>query len=499
MSRTGTPARRVRVRGTVQDAGPRAALAIAVLGTGILAGCAHLGGSPGTRFLRAGEYASAVSAYEVEEAEHPQDPVIKRDFGAALYHVDELDRARQKLKASESLNDRDRHLFYFLGRVEDRAGDPAGALRSYSRHLALGGKNTPFLRGRVEELGRAIAAARLRKSRLLETSLAESLAAKPPPPNTLAVTEFANLSGGEDLEALSRGLAAVLILDLVKVGEFRVLERTRIQTILDELALSGAPSPPPATGDTARVAMSEQRAAEERKSRAAVVGRFAPRLGWVLQARHLVQGSILTLSEDRIQLGAQVLEVLSDSLAGTGPPITGALEDVLPAEKKLVVQVLDYFGIKPLPEEKKRIDELPTDDFLAFLAFSRGLLLEDRGDRAGARAAYAAALAQDGGFRLARERIEILAAAQEGAGGPDRAEVDQMVRGAVETDMAWRILEDVGQAPLPDADRGSLTAGGREPNGDKGDSDDARIGDSQLIGARALPGFPNDPWGSRKR
>jgi TolB-like protein len=483
---------------TAASRGRAAARAIALLCTGVLAGCAHLGGSPGKRFFRAGDYAAAASAYAAEEAKHPQDPVIKRNFGAALFHVDQLDRARGKLEEAEALNPRDRHVFYFLGRVDDRTGRPDEALRSYSQHLALGGRNTPFLRSRMEELGKAIAAARLRKAGLVEASLAESLAAKPPPSNSLAVTEFADLSGGETQQALSRGLAAVMIFDLVKVKAFRVLERTRIQVILDELALSGSQTTPAAAGDTSRAAAAAQRGVEDRKQRAAMVGRFAPKLGWVLQARHLVQGSILTLSEDRIQLAAQVLEVRSDSLAGTGPPISGALDDVLPAEKKLVYQVLDYFGVKPSPEEKERIDELPTDSFLAFLSFGRGLRLEDSGDRAGARVAYAAALSQDRGFQLARERIEILDATEEGAGDPDRAEIDLMMRESLETGMAWWILRDVGQAPLPDGDR-NLAATGEAPNADMGDSDDARIGDSQVIGPQTLPGFPNDPWGSRKR
>ena len=61
-------------------------------------------------------------------------------------------------------------------------------------------------------------------------------------------------------------------------------------------------------------------------------------------------------------------------------------------------------GIRLSPAERQAITERPTADLQAFLAFSRGLEAEDRGDYAGAAAQFRAAAARDPSFRSAQTR-----------------------------------------------------------------------------------------------
>ena len=61
-------------------------------------------------------------------------------------------------------------------------------------------------------------------------------------------------------------------------------------------------------------------------------------------------------------------------------------------------------GVAITPAERRDLTERPTADLQAFLAFSRGLEAEDRGDFAAAEANYSAALARDPNFRAARDR-----------------------------------------------------------------------------------------------
>ena len=59
-------------------------------------------------------------------------------------------------------------------------------------------------------------------------------------PNSIAVLSFNNRSGQNKLTPLQKGLAVMLITDLVKVEQLRVVERVKIQALLDELELGSS-------------------------------------------------------------------------------------------------------------------------------------------------------------------------------------------------------------------------------------------------------------------
>lgn len=65
----------------------------------------------------------------------------------------------------------------------------------------------------------------------------EKLGSQAPEPNSVAVSPFTNKSDAR-YKMLSKGIAALLIADLAKVPGVKVLERQKIQKILDEIALS---------------------------------------------------------------------------------------------------------------------------------------------------------------------------------------------------------------------------------------------------------------------
>ena len=59
-------------------------------------------------------------------------------------------------------------------------------------------------------------------------------------PNSIAVLYFNNKSGENKLTPLQKGLAVMLITDLAKVEQLRVVERVRMQALLDELELGSS-------------------------------------------------------------------------------------------------------------------------------------------------------------------------------------------------------------------------------------------------------------------
>jgi len=80
------------------------------------------------------------------------------------------------------------------------------------------------------------------------------------------------------------------------------------------------------------------------------------------------------------------------------------LQQLFDMEKQVVMQLLQRLNITLSPAEQRALSERPTADLQAFLAFSRGLDAEDRGDYQAAEAAYNEAVARDPNFRAAKER-----------------------------------------------------------------------------------------------
>jgi hypothetical protein len=124
----------------------------------------------------------------------------------------------------------------------------------------------------------------------------------------------------------------------------------------------------------------------------------------MLRAARVVQGSLQDQpQQDRLRLDANVVDATSSSVTATGNA-TDRLQQLFEVEKQVVFQLLDRMRINLTPAERRAISERPTADLQAFLAFSRGLEAEDRGDFAGAAEQFSAAVARDPNFRSARER-----------------------------------------------------------------------------------------------
>ncbi len=484
--------------------------------TGTLAACAPRALSPADALLRQGDYSAAVVAYEAERTRNPQDSIIARNIGAALLQLGRLDEARASLRRSVAIDPADAEAFLLLGRTEARSGRAEESLQAYSDYLAAGGKKNSRVVREMEEQRREITRHRLRVARAFEAATADSLNANLPQQGTVAVSPFANLGENERLESLSRGLAAILTTDLSQVEEFRVLERIQFQTLLDELALqesdrvapdlatdsdsgsdpdSGPGSdsgsdPDPGSGsdsdpDTATV-----------RSMTSVPSERASEAGWVLGARHLIQGAFLGVGNQSIELSADIMQTLDGVSSVAGDPVQGRLANVMRLEKTLVYQILRHFGIEPTEEERERIDRLATGSLAALLAYGRGLRLEDEGDLPGAIAAYQEAATIDEAFQEPLERLEVVEAGGEDPENIDKAQIEVLTEPAESPDVLDDLVIRVSESPDPD-DGDTVDAG--EPGGtDPVATPDVRGPEVPSSGGEpGLPGFPDTPWGGR--
>ena len=63
--------------------------------------------------------------------------------------------------------------------------------------------------------------------------------------------------------------------------------------------------------------------------------------------------------------------------------------------------------IRLTPEERTAIEEVPTESYLALLAYCRGLEYEDQGDYGNAESAFSEAASEDSGFSEAQTQAEV--------------------------------------------------------------------------------------------
>jgi len=128
------------------------------------------------------------------------------------------------------------------------------------------------------------------------------------------------------------------------------------------------------------------------------------RAGKILQAGRLVQGSILQ-SGPQLRVDAAVIDVPTTRLTGSTND-DRALDQLLTLEKNIALGLFQQLGVTLTTAERNAIEQRPTRSLAAFIAFSRGLLLEDEGQFERAESFYQEAIRLDPGFNAARAKSQ---------------------------------------------------------------------------------------------
>jgi len=128
-------------------------------------------------------------------------------------------------------------------------------------------------------------------------------------PNTLVVLYFHNQTGWSKLDLLQKGLTLMLITDLSKIKEINILERVKMQALVEELGfgISGL-----------------------------VKAKTFPRVGRLLGAQHLVGGDIVKGKMENFQLKSDLLKVSTERVFGQAMAEGKLLSELFRMEKDLV-------------------------------------------------------------------------------------------------------------------------------------------------------------------
>ncbi len=344
----------------------RGLFASAVFGA-VAMGCAGGGGG-----LRVADITpEQIPQLEAQRAERPGNPMTLTRLGVAYFKLERYADARPPLDSAVQLDPRNGIAAVYLGMTTEALGDFPAARAAYQQYIGV---------SRSREL-RATAERRLRLvgRRELEWQARQALAAEstiagtPPDENTIAVMPFAYTGTNAEIQPLTRGMAQLLITDLARSRQLRVLERERTQAMLDEMRLG----------------------ADQRADPASAV-----RSGRLLRAERVVQGSLADL-DGQLRVDATVVAVASADVT-TPPSQTDELNRLFDIEKALVFAIFERLGIPLTDAERAAINQRPTQNMQAFLAFSRGLEAEDAGNFEEAANNFRQASQIDPNFRQAQ-------------------------------------------------------------------------------------------------
>lgn len=293
-----------------------------------------------------------------------------------------LEKARELAPDNYAVN-------YYLGKIylqENRQDEAIAAWKTYLAGAPADGRAIS-VRERLAVLEMAQARKFAREALQKGGVAPESIKV-----NTIAVTDFKNL-GTEKLVPYIKGLTAMIISDLAQVPQIKVLERSKIQAIIQEMVL----------GLTGLIDRST-----------------APKLGRMLEARNIAWGEMGTPDQDSLQITSTVTEILaSTDIKKTA--VQGDKQKFFELQKKLVFGILEGLGLRKAdldPAVLEAVEKIHTTDMEAFIQFGMGVGHLDNQDFSRAKGAFRKAVQIDPGFELAGDAEQAMPSYDVGVVGP---------------------------------------------------------------------------------
>jgi tetratricopeptide (TPR) repeat protein len=283
--------------------------------------------------------------------------------------------SKQALEQARKANPNNYAVNYFLGQIYLAEGNRDGAIDAWSAFLAAAPTD-----GRSVAVRERMTLLKQAQAREFAKKVVAAGGAAPAtlPANTIAVTDFKNL-GTAKLVPFIKGLTAMIISDLAKVPQVRVLERAKIQALMQEMQL----------GLAAGIIDADS----------------APKLGKMVQARKVAWGKMDTPDGSNLKITSIVTEIMENATLQQ-TDAEGAMDQFFKLQKQLVFGILAGMGVdvNQLPEKvQKAVKRVHTTSVRALIQFGMGVDFLDNKDFAQAKQAFGKAAKIDPEFDLAGE------------------------------------------------------------------------------------------------
>jgi len=168
----------------------------------------------------------------------------------------------------------------------------------------------------------------------------------------IAILYFDNSSDDKKLNQLKKGLTDMLISDLSKVSMLNVIERAKLEEILEEQKLNNSSK---------------------------FDSKTASKIGKLLGVEHIMTGSFFELM-GRLRIDARLIDVETGKIIKS-EGVDGAIGTFFDLEKALVTKMVAGFEVKLTPEEKEAMaNKSERISYKTSLLFSKSLDLIDNGD-----------------------------------------------------------------------------------------------------------------------
>lgn len=316
----------------------------------------------------------AIVRLQAERDRQPRAAAVHRSLGIALYKAGRFADAHTALADAMRLDPQDGTTALYLGLAAEQQGDFAAAREAYSTYLRHG--RTRRIRSQLQTRLAAVQRRELEAAAKAAVANEASIGQVAGNPRVVAVMPFRFAGSDSSLRPLERGFAELVTTDLARSSQLTVVERARMQAILNEIALQGTGN----VDSTSRV-----------------------RAGRLLQAGRIVQGALLQVGSDQLRVDAAVVDVPTTQAIG-GASGDDALHALFELEKRLVLDLFGDLGVTLTAAERNAIEQRPTRSIAAFLAYSRGLLAEDGGNFDAASRHFQDAYRIDPRFTAAQQR-----------------------------------------------------------------------------------------------
>jgi TolB-like protein len=198
--------------------------------------------------------------------------------------------------------------------------------------------------------------------------------------NTVGVLNFTNQTGLDDLNPLQKGLAIMLITDLSKVATLQVVERIKMQALLDEMSLGTSGLVDPNT---------------------------APKVGKLLRAHFISTGDLKLGKVTKLDINPVLVDIPLEKLSPL-TATTGDMQDLFRMEKEILSGIIAQVKAQPTAKEREELDKPLTSKPGAALLFFVGVDFSDKGKYTDAARMYEKAILEDPKFSMAIEALQEL-------------------------------------------------------------------------------------------
>ena len=192
---------------------------------------------------------------------------------------------------------------------------------------------------------------------------------------TIAVMEFENNSGLRELEHLKKGIRDMITTDLLQIDDIKMVERSRIDKILEEIDLS------------------KTEYFDKEKS---------VKIGKLVGASYLLTGSYI-LNNNATRIDVRLVNVENGEIV-YAEKAEGKKDDFFEIEKNLVSSIITKMKPSVSAREMRRANQMQTENYDAFDTYSKAIYVEERGNMEEAMTLMSKA-ANDSSFKMAQEKL----------------------------------------------------------------------------------------------